>query len=182
MKNKKLPAVIYLLMISATVFANPKSNDEGKTIFSSRCAACHNVNAKVVGPALAGVDERHSMDWIISFVHSSQTLVKNNDKTAIELFHQFNNTVMPDHPDLSDEQIRNIVAYIKSQTKTGQGDNAPFARPVRLQPDYLPIAITNIWFFFSYVAMVFLLAGLLLLAVRVKELLRKRENDIGKRP
>ena len=34
-----------------------KKSKEGKTIFSTRCAGCHNVNKTLTGPALAGVDQ-----------------------------------------------------------------------------------------------------------------------------
>ena len=55
-------------------------------IFSSRCASCHNVNKVVVGPALAGVSDRHTEDWIIHFVHSSQSVIKGGDTAAIALY------------------------------------------------------------------------------------------------
>jgi len=87
---------------------------EGKAIFSTRCAGCHNVNKVVTGPALAGVDQRHSIDWIINFVHSSQTVIKGGDEKAVALFEKFNKIPMPDHPDLTAGNIKSIVEYIKS--------------------------------------------------------------------
>jgi mono/diheme cytochrome c family protein len=174
MKTKILFFIaISLLLTSVSIAKSTSSIDEGKAIFSTRCAACHNINVKVVGPALAGVEQRHTIDWIIQFVHSSQSLVKSNDKDAVALFSQFNNTVMPDHPDLSGEQIKNIVEYVMSQAKAPAGkDVAPFARPGKLQPDFMPIAITNIRFFGPYIALVAFLVISMIAAVRVKELQR----------
>jgi cytochrome c551/c552 len=175
MKNKT-SFIIFLMMIFCTkTFAKDISVDDGKLIFSSRCAACHNVNIKLVGPALAGVDQRHNIDWIVNFVHSSQTLVKKNDKDAVALFNQFNNMVMPDHPDLSSDQIKSIVEYVKSQTKTKSND-APFPRPGRLQPDYMPVSISNFSFFGTYVALIFLMVASMVVAVKVKEMQRENEN------
>ncbi len=111
MKNK----VLLLFFFSATLAQAAPPVEEGKTIFTTRCAGCHQVNRQVVGPALAGVDQRRSLDWIISFVHSSQTLAKNGDKEAVALLKQFNNIPMPDHKDLSDENIKNVVAYIQAE-------------------------------------------------------------------
>ena len=68
----------------------------------------------MTGPALAGVDQRRSIDWIINFVHSSQTVIKNGDAYAVALYQKFNKVQMPDHPDLSPGDIKNIVAYIKT--------------------------------------------------------------------
>ena len=75
MKIKKLfLGLVILLSIAIFVHATPP--EEGKTIFISRCAACHNVNKVMTGPALAGIDQRRSLEWITKFIHSSQTLVK----------------------------------------------------------------------------------------------------------
>jgi cytochrome c551/c552 len=176
MKNKFSVIIFFIMIISAKAFSKDISIDDGKAIFSSRCAACHNVNIKLVGPALAGVDTRHSIDWIINFVHSSQTLVKKNDKDAVALFNEFNNMVMPDHPDLSTDQIKSIVAFIKSQAPVKIADAAPFARPGRLQPNYIPISISNFGFFGTYVVLIFVMVACLVVAVKVKELQRENEN------
>jgi cytochrome c551/c552 len=176
MKNKFSVLIFLVTIISAKTFSKDVSIDDGKTIFSSRCAACHNVNIKLVGPALAGVDQRHSIDWIINFVHSSQTLVKKNDKDAVALFNEFNNIVMPDHPDLSTDQIKSIVEFVKSQAIGKSSDEAPFPRPGRLQPIYVPVSISNFTFFGIYVVMIFLMVACLVIAVKVKELQRENEN------
>src|SRR5438309_2153710 len=120
------------IMIAATAIAAPPDKP-GKTIFTSRCAGCHSVNKMVVGPALAGVDQRHDMDWIVRFVQSSQQLVRNGDKDAQALFSKYN-VVMPDHGDLKADDIRNIVDFIKSEALlTANATKAPFDRPGKLR-------------------------------------------------
>ena len=94
MKIRFLFLIFGFLFIKTTNAKTPPE-EEGKTIFVSRCASCHHVNKTVVGPALSGVDERRSMDWIINFVHSSQTMVKKGDKDAVGLFKKFNSMPMP---------------------------------------------------------------------------------------
>lgn len=147
-------------------------SDEGKIIFTSRCASCHNVNKQVTGPALAGIEKRRSIDWIIGFVHSSQNLVKNGDKDAVALFAQFNQIVMPDHPDLTNAQIKNVVDYIKSAAAS-VSDKPPFARPGKLAPSYMPLSINNYFFFTGYLVIVGLLVFALLAWVYVKDLQRR---------
>jgi cytochrome c2 len=174
-KNKrmkiKLPIfwLIGLTFSSVNVSADPPS--EGKTIFTSRCAACHSVNKTLTGPALAGVDQRRTIDWIINFVHSSQTVIKSGDKDAVALYEKFNHIPMPDHPDLKDDDIKNIVEYIKSEAKPVEEEKAPFARPGKKKPNYTPLSITNDWHYFvSYFGAVFILIGTLLFAVHVRTL------------
>jgi cytochrome c551/c552 len=168
-----------MILTASAISAKDNAADEGKAIFTARCTSCHNVNTKVVGPALANVDQRHSIDWIVKFVNSSQSLVKANDKAAVALFNEYNQVVMPDHTDLGKEQIESIISYIKSQTKANAGaESAPFARPGKLLPNYTPIAIMNIGFFGTYLIIVILLVVCMIMAVKVKEI--ARENKQGK--
>ena len=143
--------------------------EEGKAIFIFRCAACHNINKVATGPALAGVNERRSMNWIVQFVHSSQSLVKSGDKDAVALFEKFNKIPMPDHTDLTPDHITSIVEYIKSEAVT-QTDAAPFKKPGKLRPAYIPLSITNYGFFISFLGVVVVLILGLLFAVHVKDL------------
>src|SRR5690349_11876423 len=138
MRIKLLLLGIVLFSVITKMYADPI--EDGKTIFMSRCAACHNVNKQLTGPALAGVDQRRSIDWIIQFVHSSQKLVKGGDKAAVELFQRFNGITMPDHTDLTEENIKSIVEYVKSATVI-VNSKAPFAKPSKLQPYYRPLSL-----------------------------------------
>ncbi|RYF77504.1 MAG: cytochrome c, partial [Chitinophagaceae bacterium] len=112
----KLSLFVILLLPAIIALATPPV-EEGKSIFTTRCAGCHNISKVLTGPALAGVDQRRSIDWIINFVHSSQTVIKSGDKDATALFAKFNNIQMPDHKDLSEAQIKNVVEYIKTEAK-----------------------------------------------------------------
>jgi cytochrome c551/c552 len=112
----KIIVLATALITSLTVSAAPPA-EEGKTLFTARCAACHNVTKQLVGPALAGVDQRRSIEWIVKFVQSSQTVVKSGDQYAVDLFNKFK-VVMPDHPDLTADNIKSIVEYIKAEGNT----------------------------------------------------------------
>jgi mono/diheme cytochrome c family protein len=165
MKTKLFQTLIVVLA-SVTALAAPPE-EQGKTIFTARCASCHAVNKQLTGPALAGVDQRHTIDWIVNFVHSSQTLVKSGDPQAVALFETFNKIPMPDHPDLTAEDIKGIVSYITSEASTGE--KAPFAKPGKLRPAYTPLTFANAEFFVSYLVVVALLVVALLFAVQIKQ-------------
>jgi mono/diheme cytochrome c family protein len=164
----KIRFFILALFLSCFALANPPS-EEGKTIFTARCAGCHNVNKTLTGPALAGIDQRRSMEWIVDFVHSSQAVIQKGDKDAIALFEKFNKIPMPDHKDLSPDHIKSIVEYIKSESASAT-DKAPFATPTRLQKPYRPIAITDYSFFGIFIGVVALLISGMLVAIRVRNL------------
>ena len=152
------------------------SPEKGKTIFTTRCTSCHNVNAQLVGPALANVEQRQTTDWIISFVHSPKAMIQKNDKDAVALYNQFNQIIMPDHSDLSSDDIKNILAYVKSETKTIAATEAPFVKPWKIVPNYRPLSITkDAGFFISYLVAVFVLVALLILAVNIKDMQRQKQ-------
>jgi cytochrome c551/c552 len=172
--RKKIMISFFMLSTVLCVFSIPTA-DDGKLIFTSRCASCHNVNKVVLGPALAGVTDRHSQDWIIKFVHSSQAVIKSGDKTAVTLYEKFNKIPMPDHPDLSTENIQSILAYIKSETQTSVVTRAFI--PNIIHPAYTPILVTNYKFFAAYLGLVLLMTVSLLALVKVKEIQRNKSDD-----
>jgi cytochrome c2 len=171
MKNRIFLLTLFTTFVVSTNAAPP--SEEGKTLFTARCAACHNVNKQLTGPALAGVHERRSIEWIINFVHSSQTMVKKGDKEAIALYEKFNKIPMPDHGDLTDDNIKSIVEYVKLESKTST-TTAPFAKPGKLRPNYTPLSISNdyLWFI-GFFFVVGVLVAVLLLAVNASEFKRK---------
>ena len=162
--------IIIILALLMPAFAKADPPESGKNIFMSRCASCHNVNKQLVGPALAGVDQRRSLDWIVKFVNSSQTLIKSGDTTALALYQKFNNMPMPDHSDLGADEIKQIVEYIKSEAKPASTDQAPFAKPGRKPENYKPLSLQKDYgIFFGFLIVVGLLIASLLFAVRVNE-------------
>ena len=88
------------------------AQDDGATLFKTNCGVCHTVsNQKLVGPGLANVDKRRSEAWFLSFVKSSQTMIKNGDADAVAVFNQFNKMIMPDQ-NFSDVQLKSILDFI----------------------------------------------------------------------
>lgn len=170
----KAAIVFFAVMLGHAVagLATPPV-EAGKSIFDTRCAACHNVNKRLTGPALAGVEDKREMSWIIDFVRSSQSLIKSGDEAALTLFEEYNKIPMPDHQDLSDDDIRNIMLYVKSATVTEVAGGAPFRMPGQsLRPSYVPLTMQSYGFFGTFFISVVLLIAALLFLVRVKAIQR----------
>ncbi|MBV7530451.1 c-type cytochrome [Chitinophaga sp. sic0106] len=168
MKCKRLLIVVFCCITTAAAVkaANP---EQGKMLFQGRCASCHNVTKKLTGPALAGVEERHPEAWIISFVKGSQAMVKSGDAAALEVFNKNNQVIMPDHPDLSDDQIRDILAYIKETAANApKEDDAPFSRPGQKEPNLMPLSIYNFPFMIAYLVLIIVMVILLVFLVNIK--------------
>ncbi|ESU23174.1 Alternative complex III, protein A [Flavobacterium enshiense DK69] len=84
---------------------------KGKAIFNTNCAACHKLDAKSTGPALRGVADKYDKEWVYKWVHNSAEVIKSGDADAVKIFEEFNKTPMPGFPQLSTEDIDNILAY-----------------------------------------------------------------------
>lgn len=172
---KKLFFVTILFSAMTTAFAQTDV-EAGKTTFKSRCAACHNIDKVLVGPALKDVEKRYSEKWIIDFVHSSQTMIKNGDKDAVAIFNQMNQAVMPDHTDLKDADVLNILAYVKEEaTKLeAKASEAPFQRPAEDKGSEKPLSILkDRWVFVGFFLLVTLIIVMLNKAIQVQSLTRK---------
>lgn len=98
------------LSISAT-FADVA---EGEKLFNANCTSCHAIDDKVVGPALKGVDKRHSEAWLIKWIKNSQAMVKSGDAEALKIYNEYNQSVMTSFETLSDAQIKSILEFIKT--------------------------------------------------------------------
>lgn len=135
---KKQLLTLFILMLSMVSFAE-EPIVKGKNLYTSRCGNCHKINEVFVGPALADVDKRRKSDWIINFVQSSQTMVKAGDADAVALFAKFK-VPMPDHKDLSETDVSNIIEYIKNESKAvANVAKAPFAKPTQSPSAYAGI-------------------------------------------
>lgn len=174
MKSRIL--VLALVLVSAIQTWAAPPVEEGKSIFTSRCAGCHSVSKQLVGPALGGVDQRHSMEWIVNFVQGSQSMIKKGDKEAVAIYEQFKIS-MPDHKDLSADNIQNIVAYIQEETKAASAPAAAAPTDTPAQVDYIGFSSGNYGLLLTYAGLLVLLIGSLLFLVQVKALRRRMEQE-----
>ena len=87
----------------------------GESLFKAQCASCHNKNMKdkMTGPALGGAQEKWGDDKALyQWVRNSQGLIATGHPRANELWAQYKPNIMTAFPNLKDEEIANILAYI----------------------------------------------------------------------
>ncbi|WP_053992973.1 cytochrome c3 family protein [Mangrovimonas sp. TPBH4] len=108
---------IILLTFSASLKAQEGDPAKGKSLFNTNCAACHNLDKQMTGPALRNVETRladdHGLDreWLSAWIRNSAGLIKSGDVYANQIFAEFNNTPMTAFATLSDQDIADILAY-----------------------------------------------------------------------
>ncbi len=84
---------------------------KGKELFNANCAACHNLDKKMTGPALRGVSAKYDMPWLYKWINNSSALIKSGDAKAVKIYEEYNKSVMTAFPQLSTADIDNIIAY-----------------------------------------------------------------------
>jgi mono/diheme cytochrome c family protein len=84
---------------------------KGKELFNSNCAACHNLDKKMTGPALRGVSAKYDKPWLYKWINNSSALIKSGDAKAVKVYEENNKAVMTAFPQLSTADIDNIIAY-----------------------------------------------------------------------
>ncbi len=117
-----LTALFFLLSVCLSVAVNAQ---DGKALFSANCASCHAVHKKATGPALTGVEDRWpNKEHLYAWIHNSAAFLKTGDAYANNLYNEYNKTAMNAFPNLKNEEIDAILAYIKSVPAPGAGGAA----------------------------------------------------------
>ena len=111
--HKSFSKIFFSLAITLTISLNAFSQDaaKGKEIFNANCAACHKLDAKATGPALRGVAAKYDKEWLYKWIKNSGELIKSGDAQAVKVFEENNKVAMTAFPQLSNEDIDNIIAY-----------------------------------------------------------------------
>ena len=123
--------LLFLLTI-LTALAAPAQ--DGKSLFQTNCAQCHNPIKVLTGPALKGVTDRVTdrkllHDWI----HNNTKVLASGNVYFTNLFNQYGRAPMNTFPGLTDQQIDAILNYVnnyseplaRTNTSLNSNDNPP---------------------------------------------------------
>lgn len=124
-----LSKLIYLSLLFLSILCTPLQAQEadlakGKSLFNANCAACHQLDKKMTGPALRYVETRLSedegldRDWLNAWIRNSAAVIKSGDAYANKIYNEYNGAAMTAFPQLSDEDISNILAYTAQDKAT----------------------------------------------------------------
>ena len=86
--------------------------EKGKATFNQKCTACHMANRKLIGPAMKGIYERRSPEWVMNMLLNPAEMLK-KDPVAIALLKEYNNIMMLNQ-NLSNEEARSITEYLRT--------------------------------------------------------------------
>ena len=85
---------------------------KGQKTFSTICVACHMAEQRLIGPALKGVFERRSPEWVMNMILNPDGMLK-EDPIAKALLKEYNNAVMLNQ-NLSEDDARAVAEYLRT--------------------------------------------------------------------
>jgi mono/diheme cytochrome c family protein len=91
---------------------DPKMVAEGEVIFKAKCTACHKISKRFVGPALKGVTERRTPEWIMNMILDPELMVKENG-IAKQLLIEYSAPMA--NQNLTEEEARKILEYFRTK-------------------------------------------------------------------
>lgn len=112
---KKFRKAAFLLAALSFLIVNvSKAQDvaEGRTLFKSKCASCHALDHDGTGPALTPKVKELEESFLIPWIRNNVELRASGNAQAIEAA-KFSPSEMTTFPNLTDDQIKNIIAYAK---------------------------------------------------------------------
>jgi len=89
----------------------PAPPTRAETIWTGKCAACHDDAGDAVGPPLNGVVARRGAAWIERWILAPEKLVVAKDPVAVELMQKYKGILMP-NMDLSADDAKAMVAWL----------------------------------------------------------------------
>ncbi len=114
-------SLVVLLAFTSALSAQEGDPAKGKSLFNANCAACHKLDKKMTGPALRNVEARLAeeegldRDWLYAWIRNSAGVIKSGDAYANKIYNEYGGAAMTAFPQLSDEDISNILAYTAAE-------------------------------------------------------------------
>ena len=118
MRRTLMPVVLFALAFIITAGdADAAQNDStalvkrGERVWQKKeCAVCHGINHSGGGPALEGITQRRSREWLYKWLNNSKEMARTDStaKALVEVYH----AVMPNRH-LSRKDVDAVLAFIE---------------------------------------------------------------------
>lgn len=125
MHHRSVVRNILSLLVFGSLLMSPLANmaQDGKQLFNQKCASCHAIDKKLVGPALKGVEDRWpEKAQLYAWIRNSAAVIKSGYPRAVEVYNEYNKVQMTAFPELKDADIDAILGYINAGPVKKDGD------------------------------------------------------------
>lgn len=84
----------------------------GEKIYTTKCTICHMADQRMIGPALSGVYDRRSPEWVLNMLLNPDGMLK-EDPIAIAMLKEYNGAIMT-NSNLSDQEAKEVAEYLRT--------------------------------------------------------------------
>lgn len=83
---------------------------QGEEIYTTRCTTCHKMDERYIGPALSGLMERRSPEWVMNMILAPEKMIA-SDPEAQALLAEYN--VPMTNQNLTQDEARAVLEYLR---------------------------------------------------------------------
>ena len=91
---------------------NKEMAAKGEATFNMICTACHMPDQRMIGPAMVGIYDRRSPEWVMNMLLNPEGMLE-EDPIAKALLKEYNNMIMTNQ-NLSEQDAREIAEYLRT--------------------------------------------------------------------
>jgi len=84
---------------------------QGKTIFQNSCTTCHKIHESAMGPALSGVVQERSPEWVMNMILNPEEMLE-KDPLAQSMIAKYDAQMVDKN--LSSEEARKVLEYLRT--------------------------------------------------------------------
>ena len=99
---------------------DPAKVEAGEALFKSKCAPCHRLDKRLVGPSLRYVADRRSPEYIMNMILNPDGMVKNHPE-AKKVLGEYLSPMT--NMNLKKEQVLELVDFFRAKAKEGKEKN-----------------------------------------------------------
>jgi mono/diheme cytochrome c family protein len=116
---------LLFFILSFLLIQSPAFTQNGEELFATNCTACHFATAdRLVGPGLAGINDKYEREWLVKFVENSTAMVEAGDAEAKAIFDEYKVPMTAFEGVLSTEEITAILDYLANPEGSSGSDEA----------------------------------------------------------
>ena len=93
---------------------------KGAEIFTTKCSACHKMDERYIGPALKGVTQRRTPEWICNQILNPEEMIQ-KDPTAKALLAEYIAPMANQH--LTRDEAESVLAYFLKHDRTAKDED-----------------------------------------------------------
>jgi cytochrome c551/c552/cytochrome c553 len=169
--REQVKKIAFLFFFPVFLFIRePILAQDGKALFQSNCAQCHNPVKVITGPALKGVTDRVTDRKLLhNWIHNNQQVLASGNTYFNDLFNQYGKAPMNTFPNLTDPEIDAILKYVDNYTEAFAATNTS------VYPN-APVEDNSLLFGIATLVLAAIVFGLFQLNVHLKKLAEDKQG------